>query len=402
MRVLLLVITLLSVGSNICLPAQRPLPFPALPRSTQTLPPDVSFCIVDGKFKNGTLKICEMGQGVVSGFLGHQRLFGIGSIWENAWKFFAKLPINTICHTHPKTHPARKDHFAFYEIERLKIPIYTTLQNIQQPALLVATEPFALFKHYDIITQRYPNLMILDDATKPFVLNKILTHLFFADDPELEKLRPQCKIVPRIYSPTLAREITDTMPAQRYVIKPMNAIKGKGIIFVEKKHLDNALNLILTKPQHARFKKRLQQEPFKFWTEYTKPFFLVESYEASAPIISNNKPYDPTMRIAFGLSHFNGTVNIEFFGAYWKLPSKALDETGSLEEKFKSRIKPGTVCSARVDLQTYEQIKQILSASMPTVYLKMIAARYNYEFLNTTRRQLGLGPYADDFSTNDA
>jgi len=64
-------------------------------QNKQALPDDISFCIVDLKYKKPHLKICEFGQGVFSGFMGHSKLFGQGEIWKNLWPFLSsfKVPV---------------------------------------------------------------------------------------------------------------------------------------------------------------------------------------------------------------------------------------------------------------------------------------------------------------------
>jgi len=180
-------------------------------------------------------------------------------------------------------------------------------------------------------------------------------------------------ILPTHYTKGMANEIIQTMHCQHYVIKPMDAWKGMGIIFVEQKELERTLEKILDLSSRE---KNDNDETYVFWSQYKKPYFLIESLETSQPVTVNNKSYDATMRVAFGLAYDHGTIVVDFLGAYWKLPEKSLHEDGSLGEIYKSHIKPG-ICSAEVDKQTYEEVKTILRNILPKVYTKMIIASYS-------------------------
>jgi len=193
------------------------------------------------------------------------------------------------------------------------------------------------------------------------------------NDSELEQYRPQCLIIPTQYKPKMSEEILNTLKSPYLVIKPMDSWKGKGILFIKRQELEQTLQIILTKPTSL---EKNPDESYAFWAQYEKPSFLIETFESSQPITVDKKRYDATMRVAFGLAYNEGKIVVEFFGAYWKLPEKSLDEEGSLSEIYKSHIKQGHPCSAKVDNQTYQEVKNILRHILPRVYIKMITTKH--------------------------
>lgn len=396
-------------------------------QTIQSYPPDISFCIVDLKYNKPRLKICEFGEGVVSGFYGYQRLYGQGKIWTAFWEYLEKFkrPIFYVDPQH-NTYAAGIER----SLSRLRVlggNMYKTvpelkesdkflraLQNEQSP-ILVSCRQHKFFKDYKAVTQAYPNAILLDNATRPFVLNKFMTHLLFMNDPEIEHYRPGCKIIPSQYTTTMASEIINEIPAERYVIKPMNAFHGKGIIFVEQKDLDQALKSILCPSVFAEATTRqvTHNPAIKYWQHNPKPYLLVESYETSQPVCNGNKSYDATMRVAFGISydpdsihpsspgtHRERDISITFFGAYWKLPKKAINEPGSLSERYQSHIQMGTNCSAKVDSKTLNEVEKILRKLLPKVYIKMIAARHDPEIIPGLMAEINGVSYGENTGKN--
>lgn len=387
-----LLLCLALLGSHSIMRAQTELAnfkIPNIKKSDAPYPPDISFCIVDLKYKKPHLKICEFGEGVISGFYGYKCLYGEGKIWTDMWDFLASfnMPIFYVNPQH-QTYNATtkhalnrlKDHAGNFSPSSKEMYASNTFKELcshKKPMILTSFCQHKVFYDYRSVCNRYPNAILLDNATRPFVLNKLFTHLLFMDDPELEHYRPHCCILKKEYSPTMAQEIIATCNSQKYVIKPINGYKGRGILFVEKEDLDKTLKTILCHDGNILS----NQKEVLYWSTNPGQYFLVESLESSQPIWVMNRNYDATMRVAFGISYDKGNIQIHYFGAYWKLPKKPIDAPGSLSDIYLSHIGPGRICSAKVSENTFQEVKNILNTALPKLYLKMLAARHEPGFL---------------------
>lgn len=377
------------------------------------IPADISFCIVDLKYNKPYLKICELGEGIESGFHGHQTIYGRNVLWNNFWDFIKNLKQQIYVIGITSHRSIRKEFpFAFDKLTSMNAIFDDSFQSLEtnkqfriinhqhkqlalrlddSAGILIPLRPQDIYKDNARCLSKYPALLLLDNATRSIVLNKLITHLMFKDDILLEEYRPQCMIVPKRYSTEMSLEIISSIPAEFFVIKPLNAWKGRGIIFTSRNNLDITLKAILS---DTILKTNIvHSQELEFWKSYEKNYFLVEAFEPSQSIKINNKKYDATMRVALGLAYDNGEIIIKFFGCYWKLPKKSLAENGSFEEKHKSHIDNKRVCSAKVDKQTEAEVYEILEKILPTVYKKMIAARYDPDFIPQVRKKIN-GPHS--------
>lgn len=375
------------------------------------LPIDVSFCIVDLKYNKPHLKICEFGEGIESGFHGHQSLYGRNLLWNSFWDFMGNLNIPIYVVGFEQTRSLRKEFpYSFEKLQSLNVLFKSTFSELEKNYLFVdnlkkhnslaeklddssgivlGVEPHKLHRNNAECMSKYSSLLLLDRATRSIVLNKLLTHLMFQDDPVLEQYRPQCLVLPCEYSTEMTQQILSSLSSDVFVIKPINSWKGRGIIFTTRDNLDSTLKNMFTTSSLP--KKEPSSKDFEFWRTYGKKYFLIESYEASESITVNKKPYDATMRVAFGLAHDNGSVIIKFFGCYWKLPKKSITEKGSFDDKHKSHIHKKGVCSAKVDKQIEAEVYAILEKIMPNIYQKMIAAHTDSGFITGIRKKIN-GP----------
>ena len=395
------------------------------PDPCATYPADISFCIIDLKYNDNNepkerLKICEFGQGVISGFLGHQMLHGPGKIWGNLWHFMASFN-KPILYVNPdlKDAHAPNNHYNLgtlmayqqhsivhstvdlitqrcWRAARNRPPCDNRLSSIT--AIMCSNSPKNIYNRAltTTITTKCPGALVMDDATRGIVLNKARTHLLFANDPAVQHFRPAALLLKKKYYPTLAQEIIKKIPATAYVIKPIDAWKGDGILMVRPSELDKYLRAMLNKPGAPG---NPMAHAIRYWVHDHAQYFLVERLETSQLIKVKNKTYDATMRVAVGLAYDNGDVKIEFLGAYWKLPDKPINADGTLVEHFKSHISSSRiVCSALVNQITYIQVQKYLNQLLPPIYRKMVALRHdsatskllNHELHghNTARREL--------------
>jgi hypothetical protein len=347
-----------------------------------SLPNDISFCIADLKYskKNG-IKICELGQGLVSGFAGHQALHGPGKVWAGFWASLKKidLPFYFLINN-AESLRRNASHLALEEMlaagGNIIYSLHDLPQNIQVPTLIIPHMHPRILPALVAIKKKQPNLIILDENTRSFVLNKLYTHLLFAAGADTEFYRPKCVVSKKKYTPTLHKEIGDYLGNTDIVIKPINAWKGDGIIMTHQKQLNYHL--------HKLFDGSCPfSNAYTYWKKDTSTHFLAENLMHSDPITVNNKKYDATMRVAFTLAHNNGSIQIDFLGAYWKLPDQPLNEKASLESRFKSHIGASQrrICSAVVDSAIYTAVTKQLKKALPPVYTRMLAAKKDSAFM---------------------
>lgn len=354
---------------------------------------DISFLIADLKYDGNSIKILELGEGTRSYFCGHEQLFGDGKIWHRLWLYLKQfeLPIWYVGEE-PSTVKKKKqiDYETFCSIGGMCVDNLTDLQEdpIFQKRNRMAIKNFHQTKNYagviifrrhrlprEIIKefkQKHPHFLFLNNASSPHVNNKKLTNLLF-NDKFLKSFKPQWKVYPKEYTNILAKTIqNDFSTTDTYVIKPLNAANGWGVIITDKDHLDENLKTILEN------KKKLlssQDTSYSYWARDLNKSFLVEAYVPSKKVIVDEKPYDATMRVVFTLSLNDNKINTSFLGSYWKLPAHSLEEPGTLNEQHKSKIRIGTPSSAKVNSQDLQHVKSLMSSMLPRLYANMLVTK---------------------------
>lgn len=361
-------------------------------KSFASLPVDISFFIADIKYEKNKLKILEFGQGPRSRFKGHDTLYGKGTIWSNFWTYLKQfnLPIwyvgpnldqksvkeemafNTL-RALPNTYAVNsikelKEHEAFKTHLKKKAP--------QDPYAISDYQGIAIFRHKNASSTElkkfkssFPAMIVVDQASSPYVNNKYLTSLLFNDEQHIH-FRPQGKTYEKVYYPTLAQKIINDFNCDVYVIKPLDGFKGDGVIMVRKNNLNIVLYNILNKTQAI---KESKNPTYNHWAKDKNKKFIVEEYEASKLIHVDGLTYDPTMRIVFCLHYNQGKIGLNYLGGYWKLPPKGLEEEGTLIEKSKSKINPNrAITSAQISDEDRQHVEEILNQLLPHLYQKML------------------------------
>jgi len=354
-----------------------------------TFPDDISFCIVDLKYDGNTIKVCEFGEGIESKFKGYDLLHGEGKLWSMFWDSLGtfKLPIWLI---NKRLKQINKKEIALHNLFRHKGLCSSTLKQLEsskffhkkirqarkksglahRAALLVLHTLGDRSSVAKLFTAKYPQCLIIGQATTCFVRNKDKTNILFQDDPELLCYRPKFKLYEKQYSPNLARNIINDLDCEIFVIKPTNASRGNGIIMVDKKQLDQTLYLIL---QDKKALENYHGDPsYSYWRLDHNPLFIVEEFTPSKSITVNNKNYDPTMRVIFMLCNNAGSMDITFFDAYWKLPTHSLEHQGPFTEKHKSHIGTLSPSSALVTHEDFLHVQAHLCNLLPKLYTKML------------------------------
>lgn len=379
---------------------------------------DISFVIADLKYREGVVKILEFGEGPRSKFRGHDKLFGKGSIWRSLWHYLKSLdlPVWFVTrYAHSKTKASkffrkRIDHktynqFGWRMVKSLsglkkdrifsqlhnQMARYQNLNNYKGIVILKSYRPKHLSSNFLMkghnpgkcktcrkiqnFKRKYRDFLILDDASRFYISNKKYTNLLFKD-PTLREYRPTCKLYSKTYYSGLSERIKkDFQDSNVVVIKPVDSTKGYGVIVVAKTDLQRVLKTILLKrPLLARTK----DQSYRYWLRDKNKQFIVESYESSKTILVNGKEYDPTMRVVFALRHDQGKMYVTFLGSYWKLPAISLSGKGTLNQRTKSAIVNGRMCSTHVSDEDDEATKEILKKILPKLYVKMLQVKRRF------------------------
>lgn len=355
---------------------------------------DISFGIVDLKFDGENLKICELGEGPRSMFKGYDKLYKQGELWHRLWHFLSCLQLTPWLTTYGFTNEMRLEN-ALSEYEELGGGYAHNLEALSKDTVfndcVLRKKTYDYFSLYNTVLllrnngyrdrslylfrRQHPTVLPLCDALGPFGNSKVLMNSLFEQDVALAKYRPRCLVLEKKYKKSLAKEITDKLQCDCYVIKPINSSKGNGIIVVKKRDLYQLLRKILKNPQRL---PNLNDPTYGYWLRDRNKSFLVEEYAPSRLITVKSKQYDATMRVVFVLFNDVGRIGVTFLGSYWKLPTKSVSEAGDLTEQHKSSIKPDKIGVAEVALTDYENVKTILRKVLPALYLKMLQDRENH------------------------
>lgn len=358
--------------------------------NTRPLPYDISFLIADMKFDGTNLKILEFGEGTRSYFKGHEALYGNGKIWDGLWTYCEQFRapmwyIGSLLEDNKKL-----QEISFTKFNSLGGNFAKHLHKIQltkpfKSIRITQNEPFV--KHTGIIVLRehslapsfiknfvntYPHILVMNTAGAPFVNYKHLTAKLF-NDCNLQSLKPHWQLYPKVYSRTLTKTIiTDFPETKKFVIKPLDSANGWGVLIVRKKELDATLRKIFS--EDKQILENIEDMSYRLWATDHNKDFLIEEYVPSKPVNLGKKQFDATMRMVFVLDYDQvaNEINLTFLGDYWKLPAKALDEEGTLTERHKSKIVTNRESSMEVDPQDRLVVMNILGASLPKLYQKMI------------------------------
>ena len=355
---------------------------------------DISFLMADLKYKDGQIKICEFGEGTLSRFKGHDKMFGKGTLWSMFWQHVGqfKLPL---FYVGPPFGPqgAQDDRTEIGYNDFIKVGgcYIQNLSNLEQykPFIKAASRsfnPIDVAGHKGLLVFRYgdasrkvfqdfrkahPGFLVLNTVPAPYVNNKYFTNILF-QEPFFEKYKPKFMLCETKYYQELAAQIQERLGCTKFVIKPLGEFKGRGVIIVDADKLDQTLRIILhNKKGQWRSVDKYIDELYNYWHHVIRSnnsHFLVEEYCPSKTIELEGKLYDPTMRVVFALQYSEGTMHVTYFDAFWKFPTRALSDEVSLTEKHKSL---GTI-PLPVSDEDKKDVINILNGFLPQLYEKMI------------------------------
>jgi len=343
-------------------------------------PVDVSYMVADIKYsKELGVKICEVQHGIMSTFYGDVHLNPErGLICPKIASVFAELsPKRWMCGSNVA--------FATLRASLERQPGWTnrvTLSSILNDPAFIAAAAKAPEDPYDIssysgmlfmnpTTQydpaNYPGIILMDAPTHPYWADKYKMSLLFRRSEALSSIKPEWQIYKKEYSPELAENIAQDLGGTCFVIKPRGGFLGNGVIIVSLDDLDKTLSTILGDPEPLKASK---DKSYNHWARDPFNSFIVERYYPSDLITHEGKLYEPSMRVAFICSYNKQQIDFRFLGGYWMLPTKSIDEEGSLNERKKAYCKPPYFTNAsQEDLQ---EIERELSATIPLLYQEML------------------------------
>jgi hypothetical protein len=355
-------------------------------------PVDVSFLIVDLKYsEKKKIKICEVQQGIISTFRGD--LFANGPSGLISDQFYAKLKqfpqfrwtiLSNIAD--PKLQLKLQESLAWKKVSNIEELILNPLFQFQ--GSLPPTDPYDAQSYHGIVFIRqdciqdldalraqYPGIIFMDAATRDYWRDKYKMSCLFAQNSELAKYKPRWGLYQKKYHSNLANMIIQDLDCDRFVIKPRGAFSGKGVIIVDKEDLDETLRYILCKKESLN---ESRDSSYRYWYFDAYPNFLVEEFASSDPVEvpDLNGVYEPTIRVAFFLIYNNQKIDIEFCRSYLRLPSKSLNEFGTLNEKYKDAVK--VPYYYKIDSVILDKIKEELLKALPLLYEQMLKPNSYY------------------------
>src|SRR5262249_37282558 len=144
----------------------------------------------------------------------------------------------------------------------------------------------------------------------------------------------------------LAGRIIRELGADRFVIKPIGASQGRGVLPVDAKDLDAVLRrLLMTDREKEKSRIKYDEmrdldetDPYDYWLTNEFPVFLIESCESSKPVVANGLPYDATLRMVFTLERDQGAARVVIHDGYWKLPERPIGQAADLRAAIVSHI----------------------------------------------------------------
>jgi len=376
-------------------------------------PARMTFCIADLKYTpDGKVKLLELGRGVDSAFQGYMAVNN-KSIHADFWNYLDRHGLKIFCHIDQfRVLMMPGDYLKQREpdlLQQLGGVCHTNLEalieslvsgnsypgtrdNVNPSKLSSFSGVFvtdipqsqALEKKLSEKLARCPGILLLDagGSTAPFVEDKFLTRLMMSE-LKLDEFFPSWRLFPKVYKKSLAEEIKASISGSRYVIKPLNATRGNGIIVVDENDLETTLQKILLPEDELERRKEeiklkecrpiLGEGSYEHWLIDRDPVFLVESCESSVPVKVGKHSYDGTLRAVFVMKQDNGRTSVDFLDAYWKLPLSPKD-AGTLQAQTVSKISKDEerASSANVDGRIKQAVFKQLGGFLPKIYRGML------------------------------
>jgi hypothetical protein len=357
----------------------------------------LSHLVADFKYsQEHGVKICEVQHGSLSAVDGDLYVSGgDGSISPKIADFFARFPVGKwavgLIYPPLKRSLAAKGWDVEHSIKTLlNDPIFLKY------AASRPVDPFSVTSHSGIVygdldvarhfcsyRKAYPGILFINAPTFPYWRDKFKMNALFDHSDELKQYKAEWRLYPKTYDSLLSGRIQEELPSEFYVIKPRSETLGNGVIVVAQSDLDSVLKMILDPSSDL---ERHPDKKYSYWQKNRNDTFLIEKYYESDPlhfrlpleekILAAPKRreagyhYDATMRMAFILQYDGGKTTYHSLGAFWKLPSKALEEEGTLNEKRIAFCRPPFYRA--VDPELLKEVDAQIERAMLLLYETML------------------------------
>lgn len=355
-------------------------------------PVDISYMVADLKYsKEHGLKICEVQHGGLSATTGDTYISGKdGNISPMIANFFSQFPVKKWAAGLMYPPLKRSLEASEWNIQ----PSFKTL--IKDPVFLECAisrpiDPFLVtsyagivyadmdvVRNFNFYYKACPGIIFINAVTFPYWIDKYKMSALFNLNGELKQYKADWRLYPKKYDSLLSERIQEEMPSEFYVIKPRTEFLANGVIVVSSSDLDNVLYIIL---EPSAILEKHPDKKYAYWFKNKDNTFLIEKYYTSDYLcfslpLSENRScqtechYDATMRIAFILHYDGGKMTYRSLGGFWKLPSKALEEEGTLNETRISCCRPPFY--AAVDPQLLKEVDAHMERAMLLLYEIML------------------------------
>ena len=350
------------------------------------LPPDITFFFADIKYTGHQFKICEFGEMYLEGAWHHLMVNGKKELvrapyWDLFWHYLALF-------NKPIWYVGKQRASLFKELGPVGGKTFATMQEFltyysgqsgskyekidDYQGILILYNQMD-YKQREQFLRTHPEILVVNAHTKKFTGKHNLFDLF-NKHKELHDLIPQWKVYQKEYTPELATRIAHEISADFYIIKPMRGVSSKGVLMVEKKDLDSTLKSILLDKEKI---KKTGHMNLLYWKTDAHENFFVQAYAPSKEITIKDKKYDPTMHVVFFLAHDQGVMSMNVVAGHWKIPPKALNESGELTEKHITQpLLDNSYLESLVDpyelSKNLKQITKLMENILPFMYVKML------------------------------
>lgn len=323
---------------------------------------DISFLVADFKYsQEHGLKICEVQHGSLSAMGGDLHIAGEdGNISPEFANFFMRFPIKKWGSglIYPPLKNSLRD--KGWQVEQslrtiLNDPLFLRCGSLnpEDPSVIASYggllyADFEIVRNFKSYFHTYPGILFVNAAIFPYWNDKYTMNMLFDSKDELRAYKAEWRLYPKKYDPLLSQRIQEEMPSELYVIKPRREGLANGVIVVACSELDAVLHMIL---EPAGCLKKHPDKKYSYWYKNIDDSFIIEKYYISDYLCfscpleekrddTNTYHYDATMRVAFIMQYEEEKMTYHSLGGFWKLPAKALEEEGTLNEKRISCCKP--------------------------------------------------------------
>ncbi len=359
-------------------------------------PANISYMVSDFKYsKEHGLKICEVQHGALSALKGDLCVSGGDGVIAPAMaRFFMRFPIQKwgagLIYAPLKRSLTAKEWIIKDSFQKIAQDTNFLEHATQYPANPcdvtsysgIVYADFDIIKNFDLYCATYPGILFMNSPTFPYWKDKYKMDLLFDRNDELKQYKADWRLYPKKYNPLLSQHIQQDMPSEMYVIKPRGEFLANGVIVVDSADLDDALQMILEPSAHT---EKHPDKKYAYWKKNKDDSFLIEKYYES-DYLCFSQPlhektfhktecysqyhYDPTMRIAFIIQYDNGIMSYHCLGGFVKLPCKALEEDGTLNETRTSYGEPPFYKA--IDPELFAEINVHMERAMLLLYEIML------------------------------